>query len=48
VRSGEAVTIATQFAHARAAMRAVVPLLAAGHRAVITHGNGFRRSGGYW
>jgi carbamate kinase len=40
VQPGEPATIGAQFRSARAAMQAVVPLVAAGHRVVIAHGNG--------
>lgn len=42
VQPGEQATIATQFQNASAAMQAIVPLVKAGHRVVITHGNGFQ------
>lgn len=39
---GEPATIASQFRHAHAAMAAIVPLIEAGARVVVTHGNGFQ------
>jgi carbamate kinase len=40
--SGEAPTLATQFRNAERAMNALAPLIEAGNRLVITHGNGFQ------
>ncbi len=40
VRSGEKVTTEGEFRHAIAAAEAVVKLIKAGHRVVLTHGNG--------
>lgn len=42
VAPGEAPTIGAQFRSAHAAMQAIVPLVAAGHRVVIAHGNGIQ------
>ena len=42
VRPGENVTIATQARNIRRAMKSLLPLLRAGHRLVLTHGNGFQ------
>lgn len=42
VRPGEAPTLATQVRNVEAAMAALVPLVRAGNRLVLTHGNGFQ------
>lgn len=42
VQPGESPTIGAQFRRAHAAMQAIAPLVAAGHRLVIAHGNGLQ------